>query len=438
MSPVSAFPAITVVALALLVAHLYGTWVHSSLAPLQEATHAEPASRLAPHLRNASIDGLRGFLAFFVFLHHASIWYFELRSGVWQVPPSYLYTHLGQSSVALFFMITAFLFSTKLLDARSKTSATGQPVLQSAVFWQRLYVSRLLRLTPLYLFMLALVVLVTAIVSDFQLREPLPVLLKNIGAWASFIILGRPDLNGVAITSRMIAGVNWTLPYEWFFYFSLPLLASLVSLLRVVPSWPYVLFSVAAMTGLWFKVFPWQPNPIYAYAFLGGVAAAAVTTMMVRWPRLQRLLNSPWGGRLGGVAAVLCLAYVFQHFSTANTLPALAWLTAAFTIIASGNSLFGLLHSRAAQTLGDASYSIYLLHGLVMYVTFKLILGVETAAQLSAFGYWGVILLCTAVLLPLSFATFRWIEAPAIRSAPRLSRWLETAGRPQTVKLHRN
>ena len=422
LNPVSAFPAIAILALALLIAHLYGTWVHSSLAPIQEATHTGPTSQLVRHSRNASIDGLRGFLAFFVFLHHASIWYFDLRTGVWTVPPSNFYTHLGQSSVALFFMITAFLFSTKLLDARGKTSASGQPVLRSSVFWQRLYVSRLLRLTPLYFFMLALVVLVTAIVSDFQLREPLPVLLKNIGAWASFIILGRPDLNGVAITSRMIAGVNWTLPYEWFFYFSLPLLAWLASFLRVLPSWPYLLFSFAAVAGLWFKVFPWQPNPIYGYAFLGGVAAAVV----VRWSWLQRVLNSPWGTRLGGVAAVLCLAYVFRHFSTANSLPALAWLTVAFTIMASGNGLFGILHSRAAQTLGDASYSIYLLHGLVMYVTFKLVLGVGTAAQLSVFGYWGVILGCTAVLLPLSFATFRWIESPAIRSAPRVSRWIET------------
>jgi peptidoglycan/LPS O-acetylase OafA/YrhL len=157
--------------------------------------------------------------------------------------------------------------------------------------------------------------------------------------------------------------------------------------------------------------------------------------MMVRWPRLQRLLNSAWGGQLGGVAAILCLAYVFRHFSTANTLPALAWLTIAFTILASGNTLFGLLNSRAAQTLGDASYSIYLLHGLVMYITFKLILGVEAAARLSVLGYWGVILLATAVLLPLSFATFRWIEAPAIRSAPRLSRWLESYGQPTSISI---
>lgn len=35
-----------------------------------------------------AIDGLRGYLAFFVFLHHSAIWYFFLRTGFWQAPAS--------------------------------------------------------------------------------------------------------------------------------------------------------------------------------------------------------------------------------------------------------------------------------------------------------------------------------------------------------------
>lgn len=405
MSPLSALPALAVTALAMGLAHLYGRW-----------------RRLPQHTnvgRNASIDGLRGFLALFVFLHHAVIWYGYLKSGKWQLPPSFFYIHLGQSSVALFFMITAFLFSSKLLDARDKKTQDNQPMLASPVFWQRLYVSRVMRLTPLYFFVLAVMLIIVAIVSDFQLREPLTELLKNIGAWASFIILGRPNLNGVIATSQIIAGVNWTLPYEWFFYFTLPLLALLITI-RV--SWPYLLFSFAAVAGLWFKIYPWEPNAIYGYAFLGGLVAA----LTVRFSWLSRLLANSWGKTLGALVALLCLNYVFRHYSSANSLPALAWLTVVFTIVANGNSLFGLLHCRAAQILGEVSYSIYLLHGLVMYCAFKLILGLETAAQLSALSYWGVIFICTVVLLAISFATYRWIEEPAIRSAPKLSRWLES------------
>jgi peptidoglycan/LPS O-acetylase OafA/YrhL len=62
------------------------------------------------HDRYASLDGLRGYCAFFVFLHHASIWYSYLHTNSWAAPPSHFYNHLGQSGVAIFFMITGFLF----------------------------------------------------------------------------------------------------------------------------------------------------------------------------------------------------------------------------------------------------------------------------------------------------------------------------------------
>ena len=70
--------------------------------------------------RFSSIDGLRGYLAFFVFLHHSCIWYFYLRTGKWVLPPSNLYIHLGQIAVALFFMITGFLFFSKLIDGKTR------------------------------------------------------------------------------------------------------------------------------------------------------------------------------------------------------------------------------------------------------------------------------------------------------------------------------
>lgn len=104
MDPVSVLPAIAAFAVAVVTAFILAK------------RFGEPR----PQGRFATIDGLRGFLAFFVFLHHSCIWYFYLRSGKWEVPPSNLYTHFGESSVALFFMITGFLFLSKLIEDRSK------------------------------------------------------------------------------------------------------------------------------------------------------------------------------------------------------------------------------------------------------------------------------------------------------------------------------
>jgi peptidoglycan/LPS O-acetylase OafA/YrhL len=423
LNPVSPIPAIVIVAVALWISYIVerlfsikGSEIHLETLQASFATPSPPATA-----RNASIDGLRGLLAVFVFAAHSLGWYYYLHSGEWTLPPSYFYTHLGQSSVMLFFMITAFLFVSKLLDASGKSSDIA---LSSPVFWRRLFVSRFMRLTPLYFFMLTSVLVLTAIVSDFKLREPWLVLLKHTASWASFIIFDRPNLNGVPNTWNMISGVNWTLPYEWFFYFSLPIVALVfapffVSRNHDASPWPpfiYVLFSAVAMAGLWLTIFPWRPAPIYFYAFAGGFLAA----LLLRFKLLIDWLN----GTSGAVIAVFCLTYVFTNFADANNVTAIVWLTVAFTIMASGNSIFGLLHSRAAQSLSNAAYSIYLLHGLVIYITFKMVIG-SAAAQLSATQHWGIILVCTVILIPISFATFRWIEAPAIRNALNLSRWLD-------------
>ena len=89
--------------------------------------------------RFAGIDGLRGYLAFGVFVHHSIITWIFLQTGVIDLPPSNFYSQLGQGSVALFFMITGFLFWDRLLTHGRQHD------------WLAFAVSRLFRLYPLYL-----------------------------------------------------------------------------------------------------------------------------------------------------------------------------------------------------------------------------------------------------------------------------------------------
>ena len=60
------------------------------------------------NVKYPAIDGVRGYLGFFVFLHHAYIWNHYLKHHVWENPKSNFFNHLGQTSVALFFIITSF------------------------------------------------------------------------------------------------------------------------------------------------------------------------------------------------------------------------------------------------------------------------------------------------------------------------------------------
>jgi len=352
----------------------------------------------APDRRYRSLDGLRGYLALAVFFHHSAIWFFYLRSGVWALPPSRLYTHFGQSAVALFFMITALLFWSKIADGRNRP-----------VDWLRLYVSRVLRLVPLYVLAIGAVWFIVFASAGFALQVPARTALTTTIRWLSFTTLGAPPLNGFAETNTALASAVWSLPYEWWFYATLPIAALLF---RRQP-WFWILFSVviAGWGAQW--ALSQYGRPITA-SFLGGIAAAAAA----RSPRCRTLAS-------GSVAAVLCLAALaaVTRTDTAFDWPALALLSVAFGIIACGNTLFGLLNWRVSRILGEMGYSVYLLHGMVLFVAFRWIAG-DNARTLSVAEHWGVVFACAPVLVALCYATFNLVEWPAMSSVDRVTAWL--------------
>lgn len=353
--------------------------------------------------RYASIDGLRGYLAFFVFLHHSSIWYYFVRTGQWKVPPSNLYRHFGESSVAMFFMITGFLFFSKLLEGRRK-----------AIDWPRLFVSRFVRLAPLYALAMLLLMLIVAYLSGGALRQPPAKVLGAAVRWIGFSFLGEPDINGVVNTRAIMAVVTWTLPYEWSFYLCLPVLALTV---RVVPPIPYLLLAAVSIAAAAI----WKPAGYQVLWFGSGILAA----LLVRYEGLRSIATKP----IGSALALACLAFAVVEFPTYYGAAPFVLLSVAFCLIAGGSSLFGGLTHPYSRILGDISYSVYLLHGITLFVLFKFVIGVAEASALSPTSHWMLIVLATPVLISICYFTFRTIEAPSMRSAPRVLSWARSAAR---------
>lgn len=355
----------------------------------------QPGDAPARPGRHDSIDGLRGYLAFFVYLHHAASWFFYLRQDQWMLPPSHLYTHLGQSSVALFFMITGFLFCSKLMDGR-----------RSRIDWLKLYVSRVLRLLPLYLLLILLLLACVAVLSGGELREPLPDLMRHIAGWVFFTIPGMQDINGVKGSFIIVSGVTWSLVYEWFFYGSLPVLGLAFG---VRPGMAGLLAGCIGMAAI-----AWGAAAVpFSLTFLGGIAAA----ILVRRPSFRQLAQS----RMGSLIAIACLGTVVLLFPSAQGKPQLLLLSLAFAIMAGGNDVFGLMTHRLARALGELAYGIYLLHGIVLFVVFSFIIGIPTARTLSPAGHWLIVLAVTPALVLLCMQAFRWIEQPAMRHSSRLT-----------------
>lgn len=364
--------------------------------------------------RFATIDGLRGFLAFSVFMHHNVIWFVYLRTGQWVAPQSALFRHFGESAVALFFMITAFLFTTKVLNSRERP-----------IDWTRLYVGRLTRLFPMYAVAVTVVWVMAWLLTGHARNVGWGTLLDEFVHWLAFTIRDHPDVNGLAGTSILIAGVTWSLPYEWWFYLSLPFLA-LVLRRRPPATWLLLGAVTVLLVTDW-----WQLDPARLLPFVGGVLAA----WLVRDERFRTLAAH----RLSGLVVVAALVGTVLLTPSAFTPLAVALLTVAFAFVSAGTDVFGILTSPTSRLLGEVTYSMYLIHGLILTTVFRFIVGTDVAAIWSPLHHWVVILGLAVVLVLLSYAAFRLVEVPGQRLTPvllkgveRVRRLLERPGAPSS------
>jgi peptidoglycan/LPS O-acetylase OafA/YrhL len=177
--------------------------------------------------------------------------------------------------------------------------------------------------------------------------------------------------------------------------------------------------SAAALLAI-FAVCGWQ-SPFYIeilQGFLGGMVAAH----WVRDPVLAAVSRTTAAGLVG----IAGLAAVVVGLSTAYTWQATVGLTLFFVAIASGHGLWGLLRLPGLLWLGDITYSIYLLHGLLLGAVFQHLLP-------RAAGMNGLVFIASAVLVDIVLVTacslvFLKIERPGILLGKRHYRFLERLG----------
>jgi peptidoglycan/LPS O-acetylase OafA/YrhL len=386
MDFVSLFGAAAVVVVALLIGQALARF-----APLDD-----PATRVP------SLDGLRGLLTVTEFIAIAGAWHGYLHGRGWRAEESRLFYHFGQTSIALLFMVTAFLHATRLLEARGKTFS-----------WLHFYVSRLFRLTPAYVFAMVLMFGAIAYATLHRIDGAgTGMVLRGWGdivgaaaVWLGFTVFGSPPIDGYLSTGLVTAGLTWPVPWLWMFYCLLPVLA--VPLRVTITVAPAV---VAAACVLWITLS--SPALVIALPFAVGIVVA----LLLRVPGVAIRLRGPLGAMFA-IAALILLALFGVTTYSALTL-ALGGI--AVCVIAAGNDLFGFLSLRGARLLGRLAWSTWLLQPIALYLVLMLAVGVPTASQWSPRSYWAVMLAVMAGVLALSFVTWRLLERPAARAGAAL------------------
>jgi peptidoglycan/LPS O-acetylase OafA/YrhL len=345
--------------------------------------------------RYSAIDGLRGFLALGVFVFHLIVTHRYIETGIWEAPSSRFYALLGPVGVSVFFMITGFLFWGQMLRAK------GRPA------WRKLYIGRLFRIGPMYVFVVLVMLYVVFARTGFRLLEAPDVVAGSVAQWLALGVMNmQPDVNGYP-ASHVLAGVTWTISYEWAFY------ASLIATAYFARGRTHLIFVFGALAlCLAGKVFLNADAMGFAVLFLSGMAVASLLHENVK-PRMSKNLSS--------ATALACIAVVFATSRSGYGTATATLLALFFYLVCSGASIFGLLTTAPARRLGNISYSLYLMQGLVLTGVFA-IDPIRAFAMASPERYWATGVVCACVLLLGAALGHTLIERPGIALGRRLTR----------------
>ena len=355
----------------------------------------------AEHL--PELQALRGYAAILVLLGHACDAY---DGPGWFHQASLIFN--GRMAVVLFFTLSGFVLTRSLKSSDAS--------------WRRLipfYVRRAARIYPGIWF-----VSIVTLAYIFLVRRVLP---TPPGMSEYFYTRFQPGrmtpLHLAASFSGMLAYLipqSWSIFIEIIGSIALPLIAFLAYSRRI---WFYGFAAVFLIVSFAIGAKSYYGLLLYAFDFFAGAWAASLA------PRVQDGLRPLRPYAAPAVAAMCLLALFTQFLPSAYYSPwaALAEATLATCIIcavAYGGGAPRFLNSKPAAWLGDVSYSVYLLHYLVLSIGVHLVAGLEDAIGFRADAVTNSAVLAAftlVVTLLLAPVTFRGVETPGIALGKRLS-----------------
>jgi peptidoglycan/LPS O-acetylase OafA/YrhL len=375
--------------------------------------------------RVAWLDGVRGAAAMFVVLHHMwlTVWQsYPNSAGPWWVA-WLLYGHLA---VAIFIVVSGF--SLALAPLRDDARLRGGT--------RRFVRRRAWRILPAYWAALVLSTLVTA----YLLRPDL----AGAESAKAFVVHGL--LLQDVIGSETPNGAFWSIAVEWQIYFVFPLILLAARKTSVEAAVAITVGIVLIAHALIQLGSPFSKIDHVSPQFLALFAVGVLAVKLGRGDNAARLRRPLGALALIGFLVVVLLAIVqgsvwmVDQFFYVDLAFGLAFACLLVVMFSGGLAPASrLLTSRVGRGLGLFSYSIYLIHGPIVALLGKYVIGPTELPVLAQFFMFLVIGL--PVVLVLCYGFHRLFEAPflryrdmqALRSLP-LVHALRRLGRSRTPR----
>lgn len=334
-----------------------------------------------------NLDGVRFILASCVAFHHFCFNNNLFYKNSWELGPNMdLMYFLGKFSVAIFFIISGYLFLPQIDKDRN---------------WFSFLLKRFFRIIPM-----CWVQSIFAIIALYFMSEKINIHYAGFFYWFDGAISNiRPNLFTInhfstlnSSQSLISSGVTWSLQYEWLLYFSIPILY----MINIKNNYKLVCILFAFLAILFISKYDyWQSSYIFLFC-LGGI----INGFIFKFPKKAieimffimilffivsyKYFIKGWDGPIYYISDLLYSIFCILLFS--------------------GASFFGFLTKKSVIMLGESSYSIYLLHGIgwsiLNFILHDSNLNTITYLSISEL-FW--ILICIASLI-----CYKYIEYPMI------------------------
>jgi len=349
--------------------------------------------------RLPSLDGLRGVAILLVVISHS-----------WLGPFFNFWPRIGWTGVELFFVLSGFLITGILLDARG-----------AAHYFRNFYVRRVLRVFPLYYFVIAGSFLLAALLP----ARLAPQLVIPVGHyWTYWVFLSNFSMAKADKFSQFAPGVTWSLAVEEQYYL---LWAPVVLFLRGrLLAYACVAMYVLALVWRAFLI-GWHgwllASVVLLPSQMDALAMGSLLAILLRVEgnKERAARFAPWvlAVAAGGIVLNGILAGAFFATDARTSIVSMSLyplmygslLTLAVAYPESAGS--AVLRTPLLRTFGRYSYGIYLLHYAILVATFGLERYLLTSYQLSG----QLLYTITFVVLSLAAGWLSWclLEQPAQR-----------------------
>lgn len=398
---------------------------------LIEAFMSQPNRLLVDsHHRNDSLDGLRGLAILLVIVFKFANDALTPQSGI--AERLLLYVPIsGWSGVDLFFVLSGFLITGILLDAKHQTCRR---------YFQDFYIKRVFRILPLYYLLCFMFFVVMPLLSRGEIR-PL-----STAAW---YWLHLSNFFQAAGGSAGFLSVSWSLAVEEQFYLVWPLVVWYLkprTLARLCIAAIFAAFATRcalAFSGVHavaiYQLTPCRIDCLAVGAWIAIGARTPEAKNLVRWANWALLVSAT--GLFGVIMPALVMTndmltgLTFHNpwvFTLGMTLNAVFFGFLLIRLLASGKET--LMHrvfmNRILRDFGKYSYCMYLTHMLIInYFHLKLQPMLEHHFGLRAALFCGLIITCVSVYI-IGALSWRFFEAPMIAMRER---FIPKATRPAPV-----